>query len=74
VSLVDFGDGGETSMIPGLLFEDMADQVILVEALHNSNDAALLLVVQPAKQSVIEPGVYRISLRLGVVVPFDFHR
>jgi hypothetical protein len=46
----------------------------LVEALHNSNDAALLLVVQPAKQSVIEPGVYRISLRLGVVVPFDFHR
>jgi hypothetical protein len=42
VGFVFFGDSRKPYMFPGFLFEDMTDQVILMQALHNNNVACSL--------------------------------
>ena len=51
-------------MLPGFLFEDVSHEIVFMQALHNNNDAALLLVIQPAVQSVIKPLVHSHPLGL----------
>jgi hypothetical protein len=43
----------------------VADQVVLVQPLHDDDDGALLLVVLPAVESVVVPVVRGFPLRLG---------
>jgi len=48
VGLVFFGNGGKPPMLPVFLFQDVADQIVLVQTLHNNDDAAGLLVIERA--------------------------
>lgn len=48
VRFVFFGDGRKPDMLPVFLLQDVADQIVLVQALHNNNDASGLLVIEPA--------------------------
>jgi hypothetical protein len=43
----------------------MADEVVFMQALHNQNDAVLLLVVEPAIQRIVVPFVDGIALTIG---------
>ena len=49
--------------LPISLLPYVTDQVILVQALHNNNDAPGSLVVNPAVKSVVVPLVHRRALR-----------
>jgi hypothetical protein len=48
-----------------LLREDVADQVIFVQPLHDDDDGAMPLVVEPAVEGVVEPIIGGLPLRLG---------
>ena len=43
----------------------MADEVVSVQPLHDDDDAAVALVVEPAIERVVKPFVGRFPLRLG---------
>ncbi len=51
MSFVFIGYGRKPDMLPGFLFEDVSHEIVFMQALHNNNDAALLLVMQSAVQS-----------------------
>src|SRR6516164_4901808 len=63
VDLVGFGDRRKAQDLPRLLREDMADEVVLVQPLHDDDNGAVALVVEPAIEGVVKP-VGRFSLRL----------
>ena len=65
VLLVLFGDCREAQNFPLLLAEDVADQVVFVQPLHDDDDGATALVVLPAVEGVVEPFVGGLPLRLG---------
>src|SRR6516165_7323228 len=46
----------------------MADEIVLVQPLHDDDDGATALVIEPAVESVHEPLVAGLPLRLGVIV------
>ena len=64
MGLVVFGDRREAHDFPRLLREDMADEVVLVQPLHDDDNGAVALVVEPAIEGVVKPLVGRFSLRL----------
>src|SRR5580704_18282906 len=62
VGFLFFGDGWQSYMFPLLLLQDMADQIVLVQALHKNDDAAGALVIEPSVKGVIVPVVGRLAL------------
>ena len=65
VHLVGFGDRREAHHLPRLLLEHVADQIVLVQPLHDDDDGSPAFVVEPAVEGVIEPLVGSLSPRLG---------
>jgi hypothetical protein len=55
----------ESEDIPVLLTEHVADEVVLVQPLHDDDNGAATLVVEPAVKRVIVPLVGGSSLRVG---------
>ena len=55
VHLVGFGDRREAHDLPGLLPEHVADEIVFVQPLHDDDDGAMPLVVEPAVEGVVEP-------------------
>jgi hypothetical protein len=66
VHLVGFGDGRKAHDLPRLLHEDMADKVVFVQPLHDDDNRAPALVVEPAVERVVIPLVASLPLSLGV--------
>src|ERR1700746_1046721 len=64
VHLVGFGDRREAQNLPRLLREHVADEVVLVQPLHDQDDRAVALVVEPAVKGVDEPLVAGLPQRL----------
>ena len=64
-ALRSLGDGRQIQMHPFLLIEDMADQVIDVETLHDDDDDVVDLAVQPRVQRTVVPLLVRLPLGLG---------
>jgi hypothetical protein len=48
-----------------LLREDVADEIVLVQPLHDDDNHAVALVIMPAVEGMVEPVVGAVSLRLG---------
>src|SRR5438552_17357833 len=65
VLLVLFGDGREAQNFPRLLAEDVADEVVFVQPLHDDDYGAMLLVVLPAVEGVVIPFVGELPLCVG---------
>ena len=65
VHLVGFGERRKAQDLPRLLREHVADEVVLVQPLHDDDDRAVALVVQSAVESVVVPLVGGFALRLG---------
>ena len=63
--LVGFGDRRKAHHLPWLLAEHVADEVVLVQALHDDDDAATAFVVEPAVESVEVPFVGGVAPRIG---------
>ena len=64
VHLIGFGDGRKAHDFPGLLLEDVANEIVLVQPLHDDHDGALTLVVEPAVEGVAEPIIGGLPLRV----------
>jgi len=58
--LVGFGDRRKAQDLPRLLCKNVADEVVLVQPLHDDDDRTLL----PAVEGVVKPLVGRFALRL----------
>jgi hypothetical protein len=65
VLLVGFGDRRKAQEFPRLLPEHVADEVVLVQPLHDDDDHATALVVESAVEGVDEPLVAGLPLSLG---------
>jgi hypothetical protein len=65
VPLLGFGDRWKAHDLPRLLAEHVADQIILVQALHGDDDGAVALVVLLAVEGVVEPLVGGLPLGVG---------
>jgi len=65
MNLVGFGDRWEAHNLPWLLAEHVADEVVLVEPLHDDDDGATALVIEPAVEGMDEPLVAGLPQRLG---------
>src|SRR4029077_9785 len=65
VHLVSFSDCRKAENLPGLLREDVADGIVLLQAVHDHGGGTTALVVLPAVESVIVPVVGGLSLRVG---------
>src|SRR6202041_3828365 len=65
VHFVRFGDRRKAQNLPRLLLEDVADEVVFVQPLHDQDDGTTALVVLTAVESVIVPLVGGLSLRVG---------
>jgi hypothetical protein len=48
VSFVFLGDGGKLYMLPVFVLENVPDEIVVVQALHDNDDATGTLVVEPA--------------------------
>jgi len=65
VSIFGFGDCRKAHDLPRLLAEDVANQIILMQALHDDDDGAAALVVLAAIEGVVEPIVGGLPLGVG---------
>jgi len=65
VHLVGFGDRWKAEDFPRLLAENVADEVVLVQPLHDDDDRATAFVVEPAVEGVEKPLVAGLPQRLG---------
>jgi hypothetical protein len=57
-------DGWEAEDFPLPLLQHVAHEVVLVQPLHNDDNAARILIIEAAVQSVLKPIIYGIALRL----------
>src|SRR5208282_4107081 len=55
VLFVDFGDGRERGDLPSFLFEDMTDEIVFVQTLHDDDDRAPGLVIEARIERAVEP-------------------
>ena len=55
-------NGRKLEDLPATLLHKVADQVILMQALHDNNDAAGHLVIEAGVKGVLVPLVHRIAL------------
>ena len=60
---VFLGDGRETQQPPASLLHNVPDQVVLMQPLHDDDDAARILIIEPAVQGVVVPGIRSVALR-----------
>ena len=60
-----FGDCRKGEDLPRLLSEHMANEIVLVQPLHNDDNGACTLVVEPTVESVAEPLVCGLPLGVG---------
>ena len=66
--LVLFGDRGQVEMAPATIPQQLAREVVLVEALHDENDGAASLVIEAGQKRrpipVVDgtPGLLRLSV------------
>ena len=65
VDLVDLGDRREPDDLPFLLPDDMADEIVLVQPLHDDDNGAIALVVEPAVERMVVPFVGGLPLSVG---------
>jgi hypothetical protein len=63
--LVDLGDRRKADDLPIFLGQHLAHQIVLVQAVHDHDDGARDLVVEPAVEGMVEPLVGRPALGLG---------
>src|SRR5262249_9689727 len=66
---VGLSDRRQIEVRPALLFQQMADRIVQVKALHNHDDGVLGLVIETAEQRVGVPllGIFAGSFRIGVL-------
>ncbi len=64
VRLVVIGDRRDTHDLPRFLGQHLADEIVLVQPVHDQDDGARLLVVEAAVKGVVEPLVGRLALDL----------
>ena len=64
VRLVVIGDRRDTHDLPRFLGQHVADEIVLVQPVHDQDDGARLLVVEAAVKGVVEPLVGRLALDL----------
>ncbi len=64
LGLVVLGDCREAHDLPLLLRQHVADEIVFVQPVHDQDDGARQLVVQPAVEGVVEPFVRRLTLGL----------
>jgi hypothetical protein len=64
VLLVSFGDRRKAHDVPRLLREDVADEIVFVQPLHDDHNSAVAFVVEPAVEGVVVPLVGGLPLRL----------
>ena len=55
IALVDFRDRGQRDDFPAFLFEDMADQVVFMQPLHDDDDRSLVLFIEARVKRIVEP-------------------
>jgi hypothetical protein len=65
VLLVGFSDCRKTQDLPRLLPEHVADEVVLMQSLHDDDNGPVTLVVEPAVEGVEEPIVRCIPSCVG---------
>src|SRR5271169_1557468 len=67
--LVLLGDRREVHDLPILLGQHVADQIILVQPVHDQDNRTLLLIVQPTVEGMVDPLVCRLppGLRQGLI-------
>ena len=63
--LVLLGDCREAQNFPLLLAENVADEIVFVQPLHDGDDGPMPLVVEPTIEGVVEPFVGGLPLRVG---------
>ena len=63
--LIVLGDRRKAHDLPIFLRQHVADQILLVQAVHDHHDGPRELVVKPAVESVVVPVVRGFPLRLG---------
>ncbi len=61
VDFIRFSDRCERQYLPVFLLDDMTHQVILMQPLHNDDDRAPLLVVEPRQERVVIPFIDRLT-------------
>ena len=64
--LIFWSDGRQADEVPTFLFQKVAGQILGMQSLHDDNDRASLLVVEPRKERSREPGVHPLATGLGV--------
>jgi hypothetical protein len=64
-ALVVFGDSGQAEDVPVFLRQNMTDQIVLVQPVHDQHDGTLLLVIEPAVEGVVEPFVGALPVGFG---------
>ena len=64
MSLLFLGDSRQPYMFPRFLPQDMTDQIVFMQAPHNSDDATSALLIEPAIEGMVVPLVRRVALRL----------
>jgi hypothetical protein len=69
IVLVFLGDRREPDDLPVFLVQDVSDQIVLMQALHDHDDGARGLVVEAAQQRIVVPFVDRVApgFRQGIV-------
>src|SRR5216683_7255283 len=55
VRLLGFGNRRKAQNLPRLLPEDVADEVVFMQPLHDDDDGAVALVVEPAVEGMVVP-------------------
>jgi hypothetical protein len=55
--LIDLGDRWKRDDLPPLLFQDMADQIILMQALHDDDNHTLGFIIEARVECPVEPFV-----------------
>jgi hypothetical protein len=63
VRLIFLGDRWEAYNLPRLLLEDMADEIIFMQTLHDQHDGAVLLIVETAIEGVVIPLIGGVAAR-----------
>jgi hypothetical protein len=71
-ALLDFGNSGQVQVLPTLLLEQVSDEIIDVEALHNDDDRVGDFIIQAGQKRIAVPPFDLLSRGLGVGV-LRFH-
>src|SRR5271170_7474554 len=65
MDFVFFSDSRKSDHLPRFQTENMADEIVLMQSLHDDYDAAVPFIVEATVQTVCEPLIDGLSLRIG---------